>query len=423
MASKTFYPNTISQTNCSKCRVWNNLNNLKNGSNTFAQCGTTNVTVIAGKNGSYNDPAVLTLTNFKVSIPTGAMITRITVKYAHQKIGYNGVPNIPAPRITLLNVSGKSAIGSTPTTNMSAKSVNFNFKPTTSSITSGKFGVKIDYPANVNNNTGYLRLRYVCVVVTYTEASYSVGITKAENSNKSVDDAIDMNIYINNLNKVNYNPSVTITLPEGVSFNRKVSGDGSFKESDNIIIWNPGLSTSKVASNAIIKLNLDSEGTKTIIIKEALNKESASVTVIVEKKEIQTTTTTEEINEAQSIDTNEDSEPEEIETPTIFENENISFQLRINDEILWTMSPVYDSIKFKAFVNGVDVSEKIYLPEYDVYLPDKSWLKDEIVENIINVTLQPQDNVARHSKVLVQVRAYVYTQEHSGMDILLGGES
>ena len=154
-----------------------------------------------------------------------------------------------------------------------------------------------------------------------------------------------------------------------------------------------------------------------------MNKESASVTVIVEKKEIQTTTATEEINEAQSIDTNEDSEPEEIETPTIFENENISFQLRINDEILWTMSPVYDSIKFKAFVNGVDVSEKIYLPEYDVYLPDKSWLKDEIVENIINVTLQPQDNVARHSKVLVQVRAYVYTQEHSGMDILLGGES
>ena len=221
------------------------------------------------------------------------MITKIKVEYAHQKAPYKGNNvNVSAPTITLVNVSGKSANGSIPTTTMTEKSVSFNFKPSTSSITSSKFGVSIRYPSNTNAKQGYLRLKYVRVVVTYTEAKYTVSISKAETLSKTIGDTIDLNVNVNNLNKVNYSPGVTIILPEGVTFNKKVSGAGSFSKSGSKITWKPGLSSSKSSANAVIKLNLDTLGQKTISIKENVTNNTAKVNVTVTPKKVETSVST-----------------------------------------------------------------------------------------------------------------------------------
>ena len=350
MPSKTFYPNTITESGCNHCKDWTDKSNLKKNGD-YAQCGP-----IAQKTGTKNTPSKLTVTNFKVNIPTGAMITKIKVEYAHQKAPYKGNNvNVSAPTITLVNVSGKSANGSIPTTKMTEKSVSFNFKPSTSSITSSKFGVSIRYPSNTNAKQGYLRLKYVRVVVTYTEAKYTVSISKAETLSKTIGDTIDLNVNVNNLNKVNYSPGVTIILPEGVTFNKKVSGAGSFSKSGSKITWKPGLSSSKSSANAVIKLNLDTLGQKTISIKENVTNNTAKVNVTVTPKKVETSVSTINIPTSPTSINITNQEEDTLETVHLVVNEWSDVSTISADEnlmgnedfsILITGSPTIEVINF-----------------------------------------------------------------------------
>jgi hypothetical protein len=241
--NKTFYPNTTTQTNQSNERQFSNLNNIKKYAD-YAQSSS----LIAGKTGTHNKPSKLTATHFNINLPTGSEITSIKVEYAHQKVSYQGgTPNIPAPTIDLANVSVAAKTGKTPTTTMKASSVTFTGTFTMSKVTSNSFGVVINYPKNVNTNPGYLRVKYIRVVVYYKEPSYSITLSRSGSNVKN--DEVIINAVLSNKNTTSYNPNLNITLPSTVTYNG-ASGDGSITKNGSNLIWNPKL-TSKTKSKTV----------------------------------------------------------------------------------------------------------------------------------------------------------------------------
>lgn len=212
MATKTKYPQTASQTSGGKYASFNDLGNIK-ASNNYAQ-----TSLIKSKKKSPNRPSTITVKKFKLGLPTGALATKVQVKYKHNKVSYNGkVCNIPAPTIGLYNGSTKltSKKGQAPTTTPKAQSVTFTKNINYNVINSDDFSVKIDYPTNTNTNSGYVRVYYVQIVVTYKTANYSLtaSISDCYNGEPAL---LEIGSINNNL--VKSAPTVTITCDSGLSF-------------------------------------------------------------------------------------------------------------------------------------------------------------------------------------------------------------
>ena len=155
------YPGSLSQTTGGKYSVFESLKNLKN--NTTGKHAVTKL--VKGKTGSPNRPSTVSATKFQLNLPTGAKVTSVKVEYRQDLQPYNGkFPSINAPTISLLGVSGYSVKGSAPTRSMTTRSV--TFKPvksgdfSSSRLNSNSFGVKINYPGNSGEGSGYLRLSW-----------------------------------------------------------------------------------------------------------------------------------------------------------------------------------------------------------------------------------------------------------------------
>ena len=256
MITKTFYPGTVSQTNNSNNRQFSNIANIKKYKD-YAQSNG----LIAGKTGTRNKPSTITCTNFNVSLPTGSEISSIKVEYAHEKVSYQGgTPNIPAPTIDLVNVSASALSGKAPTTTMKENSVTFKVSPALNKVTSSSFGVQISYPKNANTNPGYLRVKYVRVVITYKSPSYSISLSKST-STPYKGDTLTIKATINNKNTTAYNPSVNITLPSSnVTYTGK-SGDGTVTTSGANLVWKPGITAKTKSCTVSIKLQLNNLST------------------------------------------------------------------------------------------------------------------------------------------------------------------
>lgn len=263
--SEYYYAHNVSQTSgqygkhwngdAKKYRVFNDLANIK------ASSGVAKTSQIGGKNGTYPKPSIITAKNFQCNIPNNADISKVTVEYAHEKINIGGAsPNIKAPTISLLGVSGQKKTGTAPTTTMTNRSVSFSFKPTPSQVNSTNFGVKIEYPENTNTNPGYLSLKYIRVKITYKVPKYALSIKPTSSAKKYVNSTMDLELTVNNSNKTEYDPTLTVTLPSGVSFNSKVSGDGTVTGSGNKITWKPSLSSSISRRTVKFRVNLTTTG-------------------------------------------------------------------------------------------------------------------------------------------------------------------
>lgn len=243
MSVVTKFAGTITQTTGGVYRTFENLNNLK-ASGTGTYCESSGV--LKGKSAILNTrPSILTLKNFGFSIPSGALIKSITVRYRHSKVaGGNGkVCNIPAPTITLLNVSGASAKGVAPTTSLTTHEKTFKISPTVSKVNSSNFGVKFDYPKNANDYEGYMRLNFIQIRVEYVDAQYALGLIHTSgNYNK---ENVVMTCKIGDTGGTGHNPTVTITTPSGFNF-QSSNGDGSLSQINaTTFSWNPGISKSK----------------------------------------------------------------------------------------------------------------------------------------------------------------------------------
>lgn len=247
MASITKYAGTVTQTTGGSYVSWSNLANIKNAAeNSWA----TSSTRIKGKSSSPNRPSPVMCTNFSFNLPTGAEVSKVTVTYRHKKVAYNGhTPNIPAPTISLLGVSGFSGKGSAPTTSMTTYTKVFTTsKITRTQVNSSSFGVKIDYPANTNSYEGTMAISFVRVTVEYKVPSYTVTVKKAEGGYNNEEFSVECSI--SNKNLTSYNPTLTLSAPAGFSYKRAEGTGTATRVNNRTVTWNPSL-TSKTGTSTI----------------------------------------------------------------------------------------------------------------------------------------------------------------------------
>lgn len=296
MPTQTFYPNNITQTTGGKYRTFKNLSNIKNISNSSAVSNG----LIYGKNSTPNRPSGITANKFNVSLPTGAIIQSITVDYYHQKQEYKKKTiNIPSLTIGLTGLGDEtpsSKKGAVPTGVMTKRSVTWSFSPSVAKVQSSSFGVNINYAANANTNSGYMRVKCICIKITYKVPSFSLDFPNA------VKDVINLKEYslsakIFNNNLTEYIPSVTLSLPAGFTLTEYKTEGSLTKVNARTYIWQP--TVSKKISEVSLGLKFDVDViygpgdesiTGTFSLSESLTGASTSVTVTVtdEKKEDET---------------------------------------------------------------------------------------------------------------------------------------
>ena len=245
------YPQTVLQATGGKYATFDSLANIKNNAS-----GKHAITkLIKGKSDSPNRPSTVSCTNFKLNLPTGARVTSVKVEYRHDLQPYNSkYPSINAPTISLLGVSGYSVKGKAPNKTMTTRSLTFTPKKSTdfssAKLNSTNFGVKINYPANANKNSGYLRISFVRITVNYKTPSftlaYSCNPRQPEQNGKA-----NVTLKCSNKNLTDYTPTITVTTPAGFTLTDvAVFANEWTKVNNRTYLWKPKFS-SKVGSLAV----------------------------------------------------------------------------------------------------------------------------------------------------------------------------
>lgn len=328
MTSVTNYPSTISQTSGGVYCKFGNVNNIKNSSATFAEAS------IGMKTEIENRPSVLTLTNFQFNIPSNAKISKIDVAYAH----YKKDCSIPAPTITLLNVTNTSGKGTAPT-NVNKKYLkSFKVSPSVAKVNSSSFGVKINYPANTSKKDGSLFLEYVRIIITYSTPSYSLSI-KSLTKSYLVGSTVGFRLNINNLKKLDYNPRILITIPSGTSLSGSLGGSLT-KVNSTQYVWNAKLSSKVISSQITVYLKLNSIGAnQKLTVTEQVNNTSKSFTFTIKQKSgniIEVPSDDPYENESISFDDEIVIEP--ISYVTFNRGESTAVKISVSDEV-WNKLP------------------------------------------------------------------------------------
>ena len=256
--NKTCQPHITDQLRGGHYQTFKKLVNIKTTSGDYAETN-----LIDGKTGTLNRPSTVIAKKFKAKIPTGANISKITVEYKHSKADYNSKsPNIGAPKISLYN--GDKVLkystgnpmthkGQAPTNTATKCTTTFNSGWDYNVINSQDFSVRIDYPTNANNNSGYVRLYYVQVKIYYTEADFGLNWQLISGQYNHDDYILDLTC--SNSNLVSYIPTVTIDAPLGFSL-KSYEGDGSLVAvSARTFAWTPALGKSKSSDNIRLVLN------------------------------------------------------------------------------------------------------------------------------------------------------------------------
>lgn len=236
--------NKIRQSTGNEYAQFNDLNNLRLHSNNYAQ-----TKLIKPKSQSPNTPAIVLCEDFRFNIPSGARVREIRVLYEQMKLGAGNEanvkqPNIGAPTIILrgdLPINNATRKGVSPDiiplseTLVWAEKINLN----ASYINSANFGVQLRYPANSNDNQGYLRLYNVRIQVSYVEPEFEMSLNKTKGEYNG--DEYEITAKFTNKQPTSIIPMVTINVPPGftlTSYNCK----GKFeKRSSAVLIWMPGI--------------------------------------------------------------------------------------------------------------------------------------------------------------------------------------
>ncbi len=401
-----YYPQTITQNSGTKLKAWSGLNNLKNNNANNCRCN------VGANVDTKNRPAVLTLSNFGVSLPDGAEVQSVIVEYAHQKEkGSKGVPNILAPTIT---VQGTSFSGVAPTLSMKDNIRTVKLNISKNNIESSKFHITINYPQNKNEYAGYINIRWFRIRVNYIAPSYSVQIS-SNNKKPEVGDTINITARINNLNRTAYNPIASIKLNgNGITYRNKTAGSGTLSVNNGNITWNPGLNKSKSSAYVTFQCYISDSSTKTVKISFSLNGKTYNHTVTIDPIKPPVATVTPATGD---VDTNDDSvndsniqyvktgevfdldfelseeiSIEDIQQVIITSSNDIIFVYGENDEVESTTgtynNTVFDedkklNIKFKS--DTIQESEVII----GVYSSDPNVL-DPIFTNTLNIIFYPE---------------------------------
>ena len=222
--TKYVYPSDVNQTSGGKYRTFKDLKKIKSVSGYAVSNG-----LIHGKKSSPNRPSTITCTNFKANLPQGSEVSSITVEYKHSRIKANNgkdTPNITAPTIAITHDGQSSKKGTAPPKTVPeefSRTFKYSNRLSANKVNSKDFGVTINYPANANDQEGYVRIFYVRLKITYIEAGYKLSLKRAgEHYNKMV---YYLEASISNVNGVDYNPTIVITAPPGFTYLNWTSQD------------------------------------------------------------------------------------------------------------------------------------------------------------------------------------------------------
>jgi len=238
LASKTLYPHSLSQSSGGSIQSFNNLANLKNANNTYAKTNK-----IAKKNGTRKTPAAITAKNFKANLPAGSKINKVTVEYAAD---YEGDVSIGKPTLNILKISGDNKQGKALTKTLTKTSVTWTGDHYVSNMNHADFGVKISFPENTKNGEGYVKLKYIRIIIDYTPPNFSITGRLAGPSYVGEETLIQLTL--SNVNKTKQGSNVNITLGTDVEFIGKGDGSGSITGSGKHWTWITGIGSSSSVS-------------------------------------------------------------------------------------------------------------------------------------------------------------------------------
>lgn len=267
---------------------WYDLTNLtKNGS--VAECGkrvTGNSPLpIGSKAGSFNKPAPLTLTGFNFNLPDGTKVEKVIVHYAHQKHSVSSSQSastfisIAGAKFTLLG-TGMSVTGKAVPTSYTHNTLEFK-GVTLAQLNSADFGLKIEYPANTNGNTGTITLGDIFIEVLTSfpriTVSASTPTTKFVKGTR-----FDVTFDVTRLESLAFSPKCVITWDDGLVYVQKVEGVGTLSTNadNNSYDWNSTFTTGNT-NQTKLKFRCDKIGTLYIRITDTINNKTYTLPITV----------------------------------------------------------------------------------------------------------------------------------------------
>ncbi len=368
MTKKICYPTSITQYTGTdhKYVQFKNLANIRSPSNTHAESRDT----IRGKSSSTDTkPTYLIMKKFNAKIPTGSKINSITVEYVHNVTATTSgkYPHIGAPTIKLGSTSHKGRSASS--TEKTQKKLFKSTKYTYNSVNSNDFALRFDYPENASNNTGKLKIKFIRIVIDYTEPSYGYTFKKVKGGYNHEECSI--NLRMSNSKRTKYNPTNTIEIPEGFTLIRH-SGSGKFtKVGHRVYKWVPNFT--KGASSATMNMVFDVDVTWShgatsydaiFYVGETLRNTNSQFIVTVTDRPVSPDEprSDEDPNDHSQFDgmTIEwDGGPQEVE-PFIFRTDAFNLSLQLSDEMYEELLEIFTE-------RGID-------PDYGDFHPTRSGL-------------------------------------------------
>lgn len=407
MASVTKYAGTVTQTMGGPFVPFDYLNNIRNAAESSHAVSSI---LIQGKHETKPRPSMISCTGFGFNLPLGAEPVKIVVEYRHRKntgSDYSSkypkrVLNIPAPTISLLGVSGFSAKGVAPTTTMKTNTKTFNVKGkiTRAQLNSGNFGCRINYPANTNKWNGYLRISYVRIKVEYVLSDYTVKVDAIDGYNN---EAFDVTLRISNKNLTRYNPTLTLTVPIGFTYN-SYEGTGKVTKVNNTTYrWEPnvgGSGSSNVTLSFTPSVTYPSGSdvfTGTFTLSESLNGANATKTISIREKPV----TSEESETGGTTDVSSDTDddgnmiidmPDGIVYQTV--NEEFKFVVRKEDmHYIETLGAWSQIVRVDPATTSISPDREttariqyISVPDGSGWLRVYDWGEEESVNYLIRFT-------------------------------------
>lgn len=424
MSVKTLYPHTVSQSSGSSIQSFNNLSNVKNNNNTYAKTNQ-----IASKTGTKKTPAAITATNFKANIPAGSKINSVTVEYAAD---YEGNISIGKPTINILNITGDNKKGKALTKTVTKSTAKWTGNHIVANMNSANFGVKISFPSNTKANTGYVKVKYIRIIIDYSEPNFTVTAKKVSGTYHG--DEFLVKCTLSNVNKTKGTSNVNIGLPSGLGFIRDEGPNGyvvSISGSNNRQ-WITNIDGGSSAS-VVLRLYPDHSGSFTITLKESATGHTSSLTLLVVDKPVSTGAIQDIIDTTPEIQIVDDTQsvPEATPTPV-----NV-LQVDIDEE--FSLDLTFDgytgsTVKLYAYSNDVTYentsrTNKIYiysrsqgqwayrpLNSYDSY--NSTWLawnydlNNGLMENLFKISnsgyytilIYSSDDTTLLKKVMISVK-------------------
>lgn len=248
MTTKTVYPIEVDHTYTAKqhfdikkyhLKKWGGFDTMKKPDGKIT-CGTGNYPKIGSKNDLFNKPAPVYVNFGSLNIPNGSKLGTVKLHMNQNTIctksdkKSSNYPSFGAPTIKSYNkeiennqVKAEVVTGIAPTADN--KEVILEFKNLTAhDVNVSDFGFLIIYPANTSQNQGQLTIGniYLELETDAVDIDYTV---KANPETVDIGQKFELELHVEQRDMATYTPVFELNFNNVLRFDKKISGDGTFK--------------------------------------------------------------------------------------------------------------------------------------------------------------------------------------------------